>query len=265
MNAQRNLHFIPPVVARLAATFLAGLAIVLTVSPAVAGGRVVWKQTTIQENPKRESWRLDLEIHMPGPPDVAYLPMKFEFEPVALYERSLVDGRDEPQEQTLPLRGQQALIETVDIGFMDAGSGTIQPRTKFTFKITRAHGFEAGEYKVTIKDARNGQAVGTPTTLRLKGENPVVDRRSVVFHGNKKKKSKQSDDPKEAEQTASEEEVAEPDYQEGPPPAEEGDAPPAIEENPGGGCHHGPAHTEHWGWLVVGLLLCAGLVARRHA
>lgn len=269
MNVQRNLLPIPSLAIRLGAAMLAALFLLGTVSPAMAAGRVVWKKTTIDENPKRGSWRIDLKIFMPRAPDVAYVPMKFEFEPVARYERSLVDGKDGPVERTVPLRGQQALIETVDVGFMDAGSGQTLPRTKFTFKITRAHDFKAGEYKVKIKDARNGRQVGTTTRLKLKGENPVVDRRSVVFHG-----KDDDDDDEEKEEVAEEsEDSAEPasgdfedeGFDEGPPPAEEGDTPPAIEEKPGGGCHHGPPHDSNWAWLVVAALLSAGWLARRRS
>jgi MYXO-CTERM domain-containing protein len=114
--------------------------------------------------------------------------MKFEFEPMSYFERAMVDGKEGVVERTVPLQGRQSLIESVDVGFMDPGTGQIQSRTKFVFKVTRAHGYEAGEYKVTIRDATNGSMVGTPTTLTFNGENEVIDRRAIVFTGEKKKK-----------------------------------------------------------------------------
>jgi len=230
--------------------------------PAFAGGRVVWKKTTIEENEKRESWALEMEIHMNRPPDVAYVPMKFEFELLAVYERSLVDGRDGPVESTQPLSNQQPLIEGSDVGFMDAGTGQTMARTKFSFKVTRAHDFQAGEYKVTIRDTRDGSVVGTPTTLKFKGKNPVVDRRSIVFTGSSKKKKdeEKKDEPKEE---AEEPEVDEADM---PPPADEGNAPPPVEERPGGGCALAAAPAAAGSWLGgVLLLVSAAWITRRRA
>src|SRR6202000_1499718 len=62
------------------------------------------------------------------------------------------------------------------------------------FKLTRAHGYEAGEYKVSIHDATNDTAVGAATTLIFDGENEVIDRRAMVFSGGEKKKK--ADAPK---------------------------------------------------------------------
>lgn len=224
-------------------------------APAFAGGRVVWKKTTIEENEKRESWQLEMELHMNRAPDVAYVPMKFEFELLAVYERSLVDGKDDPVESTQPLSNQQPLIESSDVGFLDAGSGQIMQRTKFSFKVTRAHDFQAGEYKVTIRDTRDGSVVGTPTTLKFKGKNPVVDRRSIVFTGTSKKKKEE----KKEEPAAEEESAEESSEEDMPPPAEEGDAPPPVEERPGGGCSTLPGHQPASSGAAIGLLLLAGL------
>jgi len=234
-------------------------------APALAGGRVVWKKTTIDENEKRESWHLEMELHMNRAPDVAYVPMKFEFELLAVYERSLVDGKEEPVEHTQPLSNQQPLIESSDVGFLDAGTGQIMARTKFSFKVTRAHDFQAGEYKVTIRDTRDGSVVGTATTLKFKGKNPVVDRRSIVFTGSSKKKKEEKKDEPAAEEESSDEPVDEADM---PPPAEEGDAPPPVEERPGGGCSAVPATAGGASSvLVLGLVATAALwsVRRRRS
>ncbi len=194
-------------------------------------------------------------------PDVAYVPMKFEFELLAVYERSLVDGKEEPVEMTQQLSNQQPLIESADVGFLDAGSGQIMARTKFSFKVTRAHDFQAGEYRVTIRDTRDGSIVGTKATIKFKGKNPVVDRRSIVFTGAPKKKKDEKAEEKKADETAAEEEPSEADM---PPPAEEGDAPPPVEERPGGGCQIGSGPLAPSGWMTgVLVLLAAGWAARR--
>jgi MYXO-CTERM domain-containing protein len=136
----------------------------------------------------------------------------------------------------------------VDVGFLDSGSGKIEARTKFSFKVTRAHGYEAGEYKVTIKDTRNGQTVGTPTTLKFQGENETVDRRAMVFASkDKKKEEKKAEGDKPADEAKKDDDgggASDAKPEETPvaetPPADEGaeaNGPPPIEEKPGGcGC-----------------------------
>ncbi len=241
--------------AKLALFALISVIGVLVSSPALAGGRVIWKKTTLKEHTKKEAWYLELEVHLPRAPDVGQKGMKFEFTQTAEFERSLVDGREGPQERTIPLTNQQALIESQLVGFMDPGSGQIQKRTRFSFKVTRAHGYRAGTYKVKIKDSDTGAVIGVPTTLTFKGENPVVDRRSIVFTGSEKKKEK-----KESEESSSGSknmvDLNAPDEptSSGAPfssgddggsdsvdePMDEGDVPPSVEERPGGGCHYGP-------------------------
>ena len=164
-------------------------------SVAHAAGRTEWKGRTFKERDDK-SWRLEVAIYMPRAPDVPHVPMKFEFQPEVYFERDMVDG-DKLVEHKVPLSNRQALIESVDVGFLDSGSGKIEPRTRFSFKLTRAHGYEAGEYKVTIHDGRNDQAIGAPVTLVFEGENEVIDRRAMVFSGGDKKqknKAKSEDD-----------------------------------------------------------------------
>lgn len=239
-------------------------------SPAWAAGRVEWKSTTVEERTSTKSWHLEIKIFLPSPPDVAHVPMKFEFQPIAYYDRSMLDG-DKLVEQRLPLEHRQSLIESVDVGFMDPGTGQTQSRTKFSFKVTRAHGYEAGEYKVTIRDTRTGQTVGTPTTLKFQGENEIIDRRTMVFTGKKKAKDKEKEPekaaeaPAEEEAPAAEEDSGIADSAEDEPLASEddGDAPPPVEGKPGAcGCHHGPRHDQPLAWLV-GAAILAGFVMRR--
>lgn len=175
------------------------LSVLFISSAAFAAGRVEWKTKNFKERSDK-AWMLELNIHLPRAPDVAYVPMKFEFELVTYFERALIDGKDGPVENKTPMTGRQPLIETVDVGFMDAGTSKIEKRTRFSFKVKRDLGFEAGEYKVTIRDTRNGQTVGAATTITFDGENEIIDRRSIVFQGDqKKKKPEKKEEAKEGE------------------------------------------------------------------
>jgi hypothetical protein len=236
---------------------------------------VEWKSTTVKERHDAEVkgfdkdgfWRLEVAIYMPKAPDVPHVPMKFEFQPTAYYARDMTDG-DKLVEHTTPLSDRQSLIESVDVGFMDSGSGKIESRTRFSFKVTRAHGYEAGEYKVTIRDTRDGKTVGTAQTLKFEGENETIDRRAMVFASkDKKKDEKKADGDKPAEEKK---DAADAPKEEAPAaddakPSEGADdnAPPPVEGKPGGcGCKlAGGAHGDLAGALV---LLGAGvLLARR--
>lgn len=248
---------------RIIFSLLAAVLVFGSTTVALAAGRVVWKSTSVEERTDNSSWRLDLEMHLPSAPDVPHVPMKFEFTPIAFYERSLADGQDTPQERTVPLTGQQTIIESVDVGFLDSGTGVTQNRTRFSLKLTRAHGFEAGEYKTVIRDTRNGQQIGATQTLKLKGQNEVIDRRSMVFQPSDRKKKKADDKKPETEtETTDSAPPAEPEaapatsQPEASPATEDadsGNAPPAVQERPGGGCHHGPSHGEHLTWMFLAL------------
>lgn len=241
----------------------------LFTSSALAAGRVEWKSKSAKER-EDKSWRLEVAIYMPRAPDVPHVPMKFEFQPTAYYARDMTDG-DKLVEHTVPLSDRQSLIESVDVGFMDSGSGKIEARTKFSFKVTRAHGYEAGEYKVTIKDTRNGQTVGTPTTLKFEGENEIIDRRAMVFTGKEKKKDGDKaggDEAKKAEEgsDAPKSDEAAPGSEDAKPtdegPVAEG--PPPIEEKPGGcGCKVAGGAQHDGVGVALGLLGLASLLMRR--
>lgn len=252
-----------------ASLLLATLVVLLVATPAHAVGRVVWKSTTLQERTSNESWRLELEIHLPKPPEIAHKSMKFEFTQTAEFERSLVDGRDTPETRTVPLTNQQAIIESQTVGFLDPGTGQTQARTKFSFKVTRAHGYKAGTWKVKIKDGDTDQLIGQETTLTLQGENPAVDRRSIVFHGGSKKKNEGENSGNgngEASEappaSASEEPPQEESSDE--PPQDEGQVPPSVKEKPGGGCHYVPRPSEPL-WFLLGLGVGALVLARRRS
>ena len=249
------------------------VAVLLVAGTAAAWGRVEWKTKNLKARSDNNAWNIELKVYLSRAPDFANMPAKFEFQPTVYYERAMVDG-DKLIERKVPLVGRQPLIESVEIGFLDPGSGQIQKRTRFSFKITRGHGFECGEYRVTIRDGRNGQILGTPVNIVLGGENEVIDRRSIVFSGERKKdkdkdKAKDSDagdpaseDPDTANE-AQDESSAEPETAESEPAAEEpgpeADAPPPVEGKPGGcGCRLGsarPSSTALGGLLALGALL----------
>lgn len=236
---------------------------------AFAQGRIVLKSSTIEERVDRQSWRLDLEVHLPKPPDIAHVPMKFEFLPVSYIERSLVDGQTQPQERVIPLQGRQALIESMEVGFMDAGSGQIQSRTRFTVRLTRDHGYEAGDYRLTIRESSSGKQIGTTQQLKLRGENPVIDRRSIEFTASErpKKTKKQEAAPPAAEEETTDEPAAHEDLEAAEEPSDEpaAAAPPPMKERPGGGCHFtSGGTTSPASWLFASLLL-APLFFRRRA
>jgi MYXO-CTERM domain-containing protein len=170
------------------------LCLLLVAGTAGAAGRVDWKSKTLKESDSH-SWTIEVTFYLNKAPDVATMPMRFSFQPVVYYERSLLDGKEGPQLRQVPLAGKPPLVESVDVGFMDPGNGQIQKRTKFSFKVTRGHGYEAGEYDVTIKDGRTDQSFGTAAHVIFEGENEVIDRRAMVFSGEKKKeKAKEGDD-----------------------------------------------------------------------
>jgi MYXO-CTERM domain-containing protein len=247
-------------------------------SVASAAGRVEWKGKTFKERDDK-AWRLEVAIYLPHAPDVPHVPMKFEFQPEVYYERDMVDG-DKLVEHKVPLENRQALIESVDVGFLDSGSGKIESRTRFTFKLTRAHGYEAGEYKVSIHDGRNDQAVGTPVTLIFDGENEVIDRRAMVFSGGDKKKkdAPKADAPKsDDDKAASDDKKADSDKPaadgDGPAPAADppkaddkpaADEPGTIKEKPGGcGCRLADTRHDSGAGLAFAALALSGIVLRR--
>jgi hypothetical protein len=239
-------------------------------TPAHAADRVIWKKTAISEN--LESWRLDLEFHFTRPPDIAHVPILFEFTQTVYFENMLDDEHKEPQVIKQPIENKQPLIETQDVGFLDPGTGKTMNRTRFTFKLTRARGFEAGEYKVVVKDKRSGSKLGGETRLTLNGTNEVIDRRSITF--DEKKKPKEEAKPKswEEEEYDPNKDPNREEYWEGGPNEKdkgEGDdiPPPAhMQENPGAcGCRVvGGANTRSGAlWLVALGLGAWGLRRRR--
>jgi len=218
---------------------------------ASAAGRTEWKSKVLKERredqpngdefeDKNGYWKVEVAIYLPRAPDVPHVPMKFEFQPEVEYERTILDSSGKVVDRKVPLVNQQASIESTDVEFLDSGTGKIEARTRFSFKVTRGQGYKAGEYKVTLLDGRNGQKVGTPVTLVFEGKNTVIHREPMEFKGDKKKKdapkdaAKADDKPKEdaakddADKPAAESEAAPSDK------PEDSDQPQTIKEKPGG-------------------------------
>ncbi len=159
------------------------------------------KSNEIQEG-SGGTWHLYMTIELSAPPSVAHVPMKFSFTKTVEYERALVDGQKDPVTNHTQLTGQMPQIITQDIDFANA-TGKIFKGTGFDFGVTRAVGFVAGEYKVQLRTA-DGTDIGGPVQLILKGDNEVVDRRSITFNAKNKQKVEGTDAGKEVASNNSE-------------------------------------------------------------
>jgi len=126
------------------------------------------------------AWHIYVTIELPKAPLTAHQTMKFNFTKTMAYERALIDGHNEPVLNRQALQNQTPTVESQDVDFADP-SGKIFKGTRFDFGLTRTRGYEAGEYKVEVKTA-DGVSIGNTTTLILKGDNPVVDRRAIAFN-----------------------------------------------------------------------------------
>ena len=253
--------------------------LLLVTSLASAYGNVTWKTTKLKENEASGgSWKIELTIVLDRAPDLPTVTAKFEFKPTTYFERYKDDAHgDTAVVRRVSTPGKEPIIEGVDMGFLDPSDGKIQKRTKFSFKITRAHGFDAGEYQVTIRDSRNNQIIGRSVRLVLDGENPVIDRRSMVFASGDSKREKEKKKKEEEEKKKKEKEEAS-----GSKPNPEDDEefwpevtdqelygpqhPDGIDEKPGAcGCRTAaaPERRSGLGLGLFGLLLVAVLRRRR--
>jgi hypothetical protein len=249
------------------------LTVLLLSAFAFAAGRIEWANKKIKSTSDNNAWKIELKVYLPRAPDVPSVPSKFVFQQTVYFERSMVDG-DKLIVRDVPMEGKQPIVESVDIGFLDPRTGKIENRTQFSFKLHRDHGFECGRYKVTVRDARNDSIIGQPTEITLDGENEVIDRRSVVFSGEKKKKvdstggvgDAKKDEKKTEEAAPSEEPAAAADPEPAGDDRNEDDAVDAekIKTKPGGcGCRvPGSAHAPQTSLGLFGLVT-ALLLTRR--
>jgi MYXO-CTERM domain-containing protein len=240
--------------------------LLLVAGSAAADGRVEWKAKTLKESDSH-AWTIEVSIFLNKPPDISTLPVRFSFQPVVYYERSLLDGKDGPQFRRVPLQNKPPNVESVDVGFLDPGNGTLQKRTKFSFKVTRAHGYEAGEYDVTIKDGRTDASMGALTHVTFEGENEVIDRRAVVFTGEKKKEKKDDDAEKKEEPMKKKLTADDPGFWQGGPKNDPDANKEEVEPKRGCGCRVGATdgHTDALGLLLVSVAIAGQRLRRRRA
>lgn len=259
-----------PSALRLLALALAFAGVLLVPWAALAAGTV--SVSTLQPEEVNGRWKLVMTIKLPAPPPIAHVPMIFSFEHTVEYERQLNDkSPTKPVSVKKPLQNQTPVNEGMDVGFSDA-SGKTFPTTKFDFVIRRDRGFEAGEYKLTIRRESDGGTIGSPISLRLQGDNQVIDRRAMVFGTGKETDTKKVDaDPRstgkkkdgdEAEGDKKDDVAAPPAPE---PPAVEAPAPPPVAPKQGGcGCRVAGLPVENAALaVVVGALALAAARRRR--
>ncbi len=146
-------------------------------SEARAAGSFVIKSKEVNE--VSGAWHIYVTVELPKAPSTAHQPMKFLFTKTVAYERSLVDGHDGPVTTRQALQNQQPSVESLDVDFADP-SGKIFKGTRFDFGLTRNRGYEAGEYTVELKTT-DGVVIGSKQNIVLKGDNEVVDRRTITI------------------------------------------------------------------------------------
>jgi MYXO-CTERM domain-containing protein len=165
--------------AKAAALFTLVLGTILFLSSdALAAGRFTLKSNEVSE--QSGAWHVFVTIELPKPPPIPHQTMRFLFTKTAVYERSLVDNRDTPVTNVTVLQNQSPSVESLDVDFSNA-SGKIFTTTRFDFGLTRDRGYEAGEYTVQLRTS-DGVDVGGRANIKLKGDNPVVDRRAMNFN-----------------------------------------------------------------------------------
>lgn len=248
---------------RWAMALAVALAMICGSTAALARGSVQLANTSPEESDG--NWSLSFTVNYGGKPDLAHVPVVLSFRMTTLYERSYTDeSGDKPVLRKVPIdagsqRGQEINLPT-DIGFAD-GSGKIFNTTKFKIKIRRDRDFEAGEYTLTVRLAAGG-TLGSPIRLTLQGENPVVDRRAIIFHSDKKSKPKAKPEEK---YPASEDPdpLAEDDDDDAAGDDEPVEKPPQEKPKNGGcGCRvTGPEPLAAPYWLILAAL--GGLAAAR--
>ncbi|HEY2366335.1 MAG TPA: hypothetical protein VGH87_08120 [Polyangiaceae bacterium] len=160
------------------------LAISLFAVDAAAYG--TYRLRSTEANEAGGQWHIYLRIDLPSAPSLPHMPMKFNFTELTEYERALTDNSKDPVVNRIPMQNQLPKIESLDVDFAD-GTGKIFKTTNYDFSLTRARGYEAGEWKMQVKTS-DGQDVGTAQTVTLHGDNPVVDRRSISFAAKPKEK-----------------------------------------------------------------------------
>ncbi|XXX72728.1 MYXO-CTERM sorting domain-containing protein [Sorangium sp. So ce134] len=259
----------------LARVVAAALALIGAWLPATAA-HAAGTATIADRSPKEDDgrWKLKMTINYGGTPHLSHIPMLFSFTPTVHYERALTDQSPEkPILNRIPLQNQQSINESMDVGFSD-GSGKVFSITKFDFVLRRDRGFEAGEYELVIKRASDGVQVGQKQKITLQGENEIIDRRAIVFTGEKKKKKDDKADGADAEKGGEAEKAQDSEAEPASAPAEAeapsdaelppDEAPPPVAPKQGGcGCRLSPEEAATPLALPLVALGAAAAVARR--
>ena len=245
------------------AAVVAALAVLLTL-PGVASalGSITLASSSVEE--KNGRWKLKMKMNVGTAPDLAHVPMLFVFTPTVLYEMSLEDKTGEkPVLTKKQLVNQQPIVESMDVDF--EGGGKIYPGTNFDFELRRDRGYEAGEYSLTVKRESDGAAIGGKMNITLNGQNEIIDRRSMVFAGEKKKEKKPAAAPEEKKEAPKAEAPSEPEAAPSAPsePTSAPEPPPVPPKQGGCGCEAAGRHDD--GGLCEGIafVLAAVVGARR--
>ncbi len=244
---------------------LFALSLSLASPSALAAGSIKPARTELTEI--SGGWKVFLEVKLGKKPATPHQPFRFIFKRTVLYETYLDDAHgDAEQQRKIPTPDAADQIESVDVGFSDA-KGQIWDTTKFDFTIRRDRGYEAGEYKVEVRDSDN-RPVGTSFTIKLQGKNPVVDRRAIVMADPKRKEkpkddAKAADPPKDAPKDDAKPEAAPKTDDDAKAAAAKSAAPPPPVEPKKSGCGcEIPAPSSPAGIVAVAVGLSA-LAARR--
>lgn len=243
------------------------LGLVTAASTAHAFGTFRLKKTTVEEADGR--WKFDVEVDYGSTPHLGHIPFDFIFVQKTYYEYSITDTDAQPVQRRKPMHNQPPQREQMDIAFADA-RGDLWRKTKFSFSLRRDRGFSAGEYSLTVKRSSDGQTLGRPMNITLNGQNELIDRRAIVFSGEKKKPAETkateeaADKPEgEADEAAGAEEPEDtvPEYVDDDE-SDEPAGPPPVDKKAKSGCGCRAAGLDVQGGTIpmAGLLLL-GLMA----
>ena len=180
-----------PMNARWLGTTLVLGALVLAPLPALAAGTITPSRTDLTESDG--SWKLFLTVKLGKKPPTPHQSFRFIWKQTVLYETFLDDQHgDAEQTRSIPRPDAEPLVVSMDVNFGDV-KGQIWETTKFDFAVRRDNNFEAGEYKVEVRDGDN-HTIGQPFTIKLAGKNTTIDRRAIIMTESKKKKKPAADD-----------------------------------------------------------------------
>jgi hypothetical protein len=193
----------------------------LLATTAFASGSFKLRSTSVKE--VSGGWHVYCDVALPKPPPIAHPTLKFLFTKTTVFERDLVDNNPNPVVNRTPLLNQNPSVESLEVDFSDA-SGKIYNITHFDFSLTRVRGYEAGEYKLQVRTS-DGADIGSPATITLTGDNPVVDRRAMNFDAKDPKMKKVAADTSNAPPKVDDSAAAVPNNAEIAP---SGDAPPFL-------------------------------------